>query len=293
VTQRCANCGAAVEGEQFCPDCGQWVDPQEDLFEPFSLEEGPPPDDVPGRATYVEAAPEVTCPSCGTLNPAHNRHCEECGARLAQAPLPVAPQPMIRTTAGARALMVLAAVILVVALLALLVNLFQGGPDEEAAAGPTTTATAADEVAIQEITPAAVEASSETPGFEAQSLIDEDDNNSWNDASQQGEGAELTFSFGEPVQITSIVIENLTDETRFKRNFRIRGYQIIIDDLDQIISGELQDNREPQTIQIPSLQTTMLTLRVISTYPAESVGDQPPFLELALQEVSFFGRPNP
>ena len=83
----------------------------------------------------------MPCPSCGTLNPPFNRHCDSCGARLSQAPLPVAPQPMLRTTAGARALMVLAGVILTVALLALAVNVFRNGGDGTAESTTTSTTT--------------------------------------------------------------------------------------------------------------------------------------------------------
>ncbi|MDP8959546.1 MAG: hypothetical protein M3N51_10210 [Actinomycetota bacterium] len=293
VTQTCTNCGATVDGEQFCPECGQWVELDEDSFEPFSLEEGPPSEDPPPRLTEVEAPPEVVCPSCGAANPAFNRHCEECGARLSQAPLPVAPQPMIRASAGARALAVLVAVVLVVALLALLVNLFRPSPPRPVAAETSGSTTTAAQVAIQELQPVSVEASSEIPGFEASHLVDDDPTNSWNDASLGGRGAELTFRFGEPVQITSIVIQNLTEEERFLRNFRIRGYQIVLDDHDEVIPGELENTREPQQIEVPSLRTTVLTLKVTSTYPAEPVGENPPFQELALQEVKFFGRPNP
>ena len=67
----------------------------DDLFEPFELDEKPP-EGAPEPAAetpapLVDDAPMVACPSCGTANPAHNRHCESCGARIAQGPLPVAP----------------------------------------------------------------------------------------------------------------------------------------------------------------------------------------------------------
>ena len=115
-------------------------EPLDELFEPFELEDTPTgetrravprPKEAPaGRAGGGgKGGPPagVPCPSCGTLNPPSNRHCDSCGARLSQAPLPVAPQPMLRTTAGARALMVLAGVILTVAVLALAVNVFRNG----------------------------------------------------------------------------------------------------------------------------------------------------------------------
>ncbi|MEE8331474.1 MAG: discoidin domain-containing protein [Acidimicrobiia bacterium] len=271
------------------------VDGFEDLFEPFELDEGPPePGDeesAPAPALSMDDAPMVSCPSCGTTNPAHNRHCESCGARVSQGPLPVSPQPMLRTTAGARALMVLAAVILAVALIALLVNIFNGGSDNPSA-GTTADTTGASTIpsqAIVELQVTDVRASSQIPGFPASALIDSDPENSWNDTQLSGQ-AFLTFTFAQPVQITQIQLQNITDEERFHRNFRIRDYQIEIDDLPTVTSGTLEDDNSAQAITVPSLQTTEITIKVINTYTAEPYEGRLPFRELALQEVKFFGR---
>lgn len=271
------------------------VDGFEDLFEPFELDEGPPEPDaeesLPTRALTMDDAPMVSCPSCGTANPAHNRHCESCGARVSQGPLPVSPQPMLRTTAGARALMVLAAVILAVALIALLVNIFNGGSDNPSASTTASTvgASSIPSQAIVELQVTDVRASSQIPGFPATALIDSDPDNSWNDTQLSGQ-AFLTFTFAQPVQITQIQLQNITDEERFFRNFRIRDYQIEIDDLPTVTSGTLEDDNSPQTITVPSLQTTEITIKVINTYTAEPYEGRLPFRELALQEVKFFGR---
>jgi len=270
------------------------IDSFDDLFEPFDLDEPPPPGEQAEAPPEnpVDDTPGVTCPSCGSPNPAHNRHCEYCGARISQGPLPVAPQPMLRTTAGARALMVLAGVILAVALIALLVNLFSGS-DGETAADTATDDTATSESiplpAIEELVVADVVASSELPGFPASALVDTDPLNSWNDT-QEGGQPTLTFNFATPVQITQITVQNVTDEERFHRNYRIEAYEIEIDDLPTVTSGTLSDTNESQTITVPSVQTTQLTLKVITTYPAESWDGKIPFRELALQEVKFFGR---
>jgi len=275
-------------------DDNEKIDSFDDLFEPFELDEGPPDaTDVPGPSEPVmEDAPTVACPSCGSANPAHNRHCEYCGARISQGPLPVAPPPMLRTTAGARALMVLAGVILVVALIALLVNLFSSGDDsatpstDDAGSAPTT---AFPQERIEELTVSGVSSSSELPGFPASALIDSDPLNSWNDT-QEGGTPELVFTFAQPVQITQITIQNVTDEERFKRNYRIETYEIEIDDLATRTTGTLADTNEPQTITVASVNTSRLTLSVLSTYPAEAFNGKIPFRELALQEVKFFGR---
>lgn len=271
------------------------IDSFDDLFEPFDLEDAPPPEEEPGAVPepVIEDAPTVACPSCGSANPAHNRHCEYCGARISQGPLPVAPPPLMRTTAGARALMVLAGVILVVALIALLVNLFSSGDDSESAtpipgedSAPTTEFP---RERIEELQVADVTASSELPGFPASALIDADPLNSWNDTQESGT-PQLVFTFAQPVQITQIIMQNVTDEARFKRNYRIETYEIEIDDLATRTTGTLADTNEPQTITVASVNTSLLTLTVLSTYPAEAFDGQIPFRELALQEVKFFGR---
>lgn len=271
----------------------------DDLFEPFELEEGPPPEsERPEPAqrrsdtqSAVSDATTVACPSCGTANPDYNRHCEQCGARLSQDPLPVAAPPGLRTSPGGRALGVLAAVILLVALAVLIFNIFNGGDD---AATTTTTlgTTSTIPVAATELFAAGVEASSFLPGWEPENLIDGDPSTHWNDESLHGIGAWLTFRFAEPVQITELELQNLLDEEKFKRNYKIQGYLITTNDLGVEISGRLDNDNAAQRVPIASLATTELTISVASTYPAESAGDKPPFDELALLSVRFFGHDN-
>jgi hypothetical protein len=277
-------------------DDDKTIDSFDDLFEPFQLDETPSESDLAAQPPVYEER-LVACPSCGTRNPADNRHCESCGARIAQGPLPVAPPPMLRTTPGARALGVLAAVILVVALAALLFDFFRGSgdstPPDSTVAEQSTTVPTLPPVEVAQLLPFTVEASSELPGWEAANLIDADATNSWNDASLRGDGALLTFRFERPVQISQIVIHNLTDEERFRRNYRIKGLEISINDLPTKALEVLDDTMEPQAIQIASVETTEVMLRVTSTYEAEAFNGQTPFTELALQEVKFFGRASP
>jgi hypothetical protein len=49
------------------------------------------------------------------------------------------------------------------------------------------------------------------------------------------------------------------------------------------------NSNEPQRIKIASLETFKLTIFVTTTHLAEPVGEAPPFNELALQGVQFFG----
>lgn len=269
----------------------------DDLFEPFELPETPetpapppPPAAQPVRRTAAPtAAGTVMCPSCGSANPQYNRHCEQCGARLQQEPLPIAAAPMARTSPGGRALGVLAAVVLIVALGALIFNIFRGGGDEIAGSTTTSSTTSTLPPVVTEIIPTQVEASSELDGFEARNLIDGNPDTSWNDSSNRGRDAWLRFTFARPVALKEIEFQNLTDDDRFKRNYKIQGFNIIVDDLTIDIAGRLENTNEPQRVQIASSATVELTVQVLSTYIAEPSGDAPPYDELALQAVRFFG----
>ncbi len=274
-------------------------DPFDDLFEPFELEDGPPPPGTPPAPPQTEPEPDaapaapveqVPCPSCGAYNPAYNRHCEQCGARLTKEPLPVAPAPMVRSTPGARALSVLAAAVLIVALIALLVNVFRGGDDT---AEPTTTlepttTTIAD---ISQVIPTEVEASARlSDGFGESNLIDGDLETEWQ-VNQGTSPLTLEFRFAQPVSIRYLEIYNIADQDRFLRNYRIEGYKITVDDLPGVEPrATLKDLAGgPQRIDIASIETTVLTLEVLTRYPSQAIGDQPAFEELAVAEVEFWG----
>ncbi|MEK7251973.1 MAG: discoidin domain-containing protein [Actinomycetota bacterium] len=271
----------------------------DNLFEPFGLEGGPekkgdpqPRRTQPPRQTrQVSPQTTIACVSCGSANDPENRHCERCGARLARTQMPVAPQPMLRTTAGARALIVLATVVLGVALLALLVNLFSGG-DGSASETSSTTSTSLATVPIAEVHPIRVTCTSELTSFPCAALADGDAATSWN-ATDGGLGAEITFLFSPPVQITEMLIQNIEDECRFLRNARMRGIEVLVDDLTQTTVKELDDSRDPQRVDIRSLRTSSLTIRITSGYPGQICDDREAFLEMAAQDVFFYGRPTP
>jgi len=287
-------------------ESGNTIDPFDDLFEPFELEEGPPqtgepqtpaptssddplerPPDQPEIEEPITPATTVVCASCGTANPAHNRHCEQCAARIGSGPLPVAPAPMIRATPGGRALTVLGGVLLIVLLAVLLLNLRSGG--DETAASSSTITTTTEVPSFVNLEPFSVTASSSFPGFEVNNLIDSDEDSYWNDGSLRGNDAWLEFAFAQPVQITEIELQNLSNEEKFRRNYRIKSLVITVDDLKIEFSEQIDDSKDPQRIQIGSLGTTQLRIEVRSTYPAENYDGNPPFDELALQSVLFFG----
>ncbi|MEN8041108.1 MAG: discoidin domain-containing protein [Actinomycetota bacterium] len=294
----------------------------DDLFEPFELAEPPtseqpavpeaeepverfdPPPPPPRQDTTTEQTihhdhvstsddPEsaISCPSCGARNPAFNHHCERCGSRLSQDPMPIAPAPAARSTAGGRALGVLAAVVLLVALVALTMNIFRGG-DSEVLTPDTDTSTTTSTVPVPtvELIASSATASSQLgDSFGPENLIDGNPETRWNDESQRGVGAWLEFTFATPVQIREIELQNVTDLDKFKQNYKIQGYTITVNDLNVPISGRLANSNEPQTVKIASLETIKLTIEVTTTHPAEPVGENPPFDELALQGIRFFG----
>ncbi|NNF88946.1 MAG: zinc ribbon domain-containing protein [Acidimicrobiia bacterium] len=268
---------------------GDTREPFDDLFEPIEGEPAPAP------APQVQMVP---CPSCGTMNAANSRHCISCGARVAQGPLPMAPQPLVRSTAGSRALIVTAAVIAVVVVIALFYNAFVS--DDEPAVttaangtGATTTSTAAGNggtvpTDTVELTANRVVPSAQLSGFPADNLIDSDPLTMWQ-VGQEGVGATLTFFFPNPVALERIEIKNISDETKFRQNFRVRGIRIRPNDTTRDTVVELANTRDVQPIAIQTEGTTTVRVEVTSTFPAEAVGDQNPFKELAIEDIKFFG----
>ena len=290
----CTTCGTVFSDSQFCPECGAWADPLDDeLVEEFTLDDRTSYDEDLVEVPVVSSTAYISCPSCGAANPSQNRHCEECGARLSQEELPVAAPPMLRTSAGARALV---AVIVVIAMVAVAAFIFQAfGPDEDPVAGDTTIATSTTSqppARARQITPLEVTASSSlSERWAPENLTDRDPITVWNDASQGGQGAWIEFTFAQPIEIQWINIAQYEEDHDFYRNFRIRGYLIIADDLrDQPVPGELEDVPGDQRVAFQSVRTTSLRFEVVSTWPAQAFDGEVPYEELAVQEFEFWGR---
>jgi hypothetical protein len=147
---------------------------------------------------------------------------------------------------------------------------------------------------IAPLTPFRIECSTFLASFPCEALIDGDPATSWNAAEGEGINATITFFFNPAVQITEMIIENVDDEERFLRNQRIEGIEVSIDDLQQKTVENLADsNDEPHRIEIRSLQTSSVVIRITSAYPGQSFEDRAPFPELAVQEITFYGRPSP
>jgi hypothetical protein len=186
--------------------------------------------------------------------------------------------------------MVLAGVILTVAVLALIVNVFRGG--STTTAETTTTTTTSVPVEIEQLNPVSTRCSSQLAAFPCTALTDSDPDNRWN-ATEGGVGAELTFLFSPPVQITELFIDNVQDEERFRRNARAKGLEITTDDIVQSIIIELDDTNAPQKVQIGSIRTSSLSITITSAYPGQTFEGKEPFTELAMQQITFYGRLSP
>lgn len=177
------------------------------------------------------------------------------------------------------------------------------GADAAATSRPTTTAVAttpsslegaADPITapIQELVPITVRCSSELNDdtLACTNLID-GTADAWNDAGLEGQGAQMVFTFDEPVALAQIHVINVGDATRFRRNYRIRGVEIDVDDLPGLpVPAELPNaNDRPHVVSIETTGTTQVTVRVVSTWPAEAI-DGTAFDELAVEEIQFWGR---
>lgn len=283
----CSNCGTVHTNDDYCPECGQWVD--DAGYEEFELDKEP-------DSSTIQSLPydSIPCPSCGANNPPTNRHCEECGARISQGALPVAPQPMIQTSAGIRAAMAIGGVLIAVVLIAVLFNVFGGDGTTEttlAAGGSTSTTSPISQSPLGLVPVLSSTCSSElNDSFGCALMFDGDPTTAWNDNRLMGVGATITVTFDGPYSLEQVIIKNLDEDVRFRRNYRISGFKITSDDNPTGQVDVLDDATGQQIVNFPTLRSTTVTIEVQSTYPAEDVDDQSAFTELVIQEIEFFGR---
>lgn len=296
----CDNCGSVVSDEdQFCPSCGTWIDPtsepaDEGDYEEFSLDEGPPPAEST-RPPLQVASQTVSCPSCGTPNPDTNRHCEECGARLAQGSLPVAPRPAVQATAGVRAAMAISGLLFGVVLIALLFNIFTGDdedPDISAATSSTTTTTLARVPEPINILSADCSISG-LSGFECRNLIDGEREYQINwETLEETDVITIDLIFPEPMVVTGFVWENLpADSDRFYQNYRARSISISTDAPNTLpLAHELDDEPGKQAVEYVSFRTLSLRIQINTAYLPEERGGRV-FTELAIAGIEVVGYP--
>ena len=255
---------------RYCGSCGAW------------------------NGTGDQPAPrELRCPVCGASNPATNVHCEGCAFRLDREPRAVRRPKLRRRT-----------VVMAVGVLLLLAFIFigNGGSEHRAesateATDPSSTTTTSTAAPTAQTTPvneqlavADVRASSSfNDSLGPLNVIDGDAGTYWNDASALGVDAELTFVFDAPVMITEVVVQNVVDASAFARNYRVRGYEVVVGGVP-VAAGELADTQDAQRIGLATPTTaTEVTFRVISTFAGTAVGGLAAFDELAIAEVEFYG----
>ncbi|HSJ26932.1 MAG TPA: zinc ribbon domain-containing protein [Acidimicrobiia bacterium] len=298
----CDNCGSVVsDDDQFCPSCGAWIDPTTDTvdegddYEEFSLEDGPPAAEHIRPPVQV-ASQTVSCPSCGAPNPDTNRHCEECGARLSQGAMPVAPRPAVQATAGVRAAMAISGLLFAVVVIALLFNIFTGGdeePDDIAASTSTTTTTTIARVP-EPINILSADCSiSGLSGFECRNLINGEREYQINwEALGETDVVTIDLIFPEPMVVTGFVWENLpADSDRFYQNYRARSISLSTDAPNSLpLAHELDDEPGQQAVEYVSLRTLSLRIQINTVYlPEERNGRV--FTELAIRGIDVVGYP--
>ena len=144
---------------------------------------------------------------------------------------------------------------------------------------------------ISTLQPVRVTCTAELEGHPCSALIDGDPNTTWQ-APDGGIGVTITFLFAEPIQIRDLALANEPGDA-YMRNGRVRGLVVTPDDLSQPITLELDDTNELQVIDIQSLRTSTLEVQITSAYPGQSVGDEAPFTDIALGEITLRGRLGP
>lgn len=313
VSQTCPHCGKTVAAdEQFCPSCGSFIDPMETPrpaapgevisvradgnYEEFSLDEPPAqtehPDEEP--ATTGSGAP-IICPSCQSPNPSGNRHCQSCGARLNQSPLPTAPRPAVQATAGVRAALGISGLLFMVIVIALAFNVFGGGEAATSTTGGTTSTTDGGnqepqpvDILNQECTPAGLSS------FTCANLVDASPDTeyqvNWEEIQAEEGNIVIRMFFRQPMIVTRIDWSNIADPTRFARNYRARGLRIDAQGSLTEIVEELEDAPGLQTIDYAAVNANWIEITIESAHQAEVV-DENVFRELAIVEIDVWGRP--
>ena len=276
---------------------GSWDEPSDDIgFEEFQLREPENWEDVDPYRPVGSAGSYHSCPSCGVMQSSSNRHCDECGARLGRQQVAVAAPPLRSVSPGGRALAIIVVGIALVVVAAIVIRAIRGDdvpPEATTSLVDTTPSTPPTTMSrIMQVTPISIVCSSEyNANLGCENLIDGADTY-WNDESLRGEDAWIKVTFVNPVALESVLFINVSDEEKFRRNYRVRAVEIEADDLPGIPFVEQipNANDRPLSVPTPTNHTTELDIRITATYVSEPVGGDQAFDELAIQELEFWGR---
>lgn len=308
ASRKCDQCGATVPAdEQFCPSCGSFIDPlvaeptarrdniisvsSDGNYEEFNLD-NPPREESP-RKKVVSDRGDVSCPSCGASNPPSNRHCQECGARLRQGPLPTAPRPAVQATAGVRAALAISALLFAVVVIAILFNVFSG---DDTSSSTTVVASSSTSPSVQEVSPVEpISVDCDPPGigsFICENLISDSEAEyqiTYEDLAE-GDNIVIRLTFREGISVTRIDWSNVEEPVRFKQNWRAHGIVVNAEDALTTVPFQLEDT--PGTTEIPfaAVNADWIEITIESAYPAE-VTEGNVYRELAIAEITVIGRP--
>ncbi len=166
-------------------------------------------------------------------------------------------------------------------------------------AAPTTGEPIAGEPTVQRIDPAGITVTASSAlapvgdlRYDPEVVLDGDPATAWNDGvdGALGIGEQLTFRFDAPVDLVSLEVVNGYDridpdsgEDRWAQNGRVDELGIATDAGSATV--RLADTREPQAVEPPAGTTCVVALTV------ESVHDGDQYLDVAISEVAFDGRP--
>jgi len=309
VSQTCHQCGASVAAdEQFCPECGSYFDPMgrkpsrppgdvisvssDGTYEEFSLGDQPPDGDEAESEPPPTVSASDGCPSCGASNPPSNRHCQECGARLSQAPLPTAPRPAVQTTAGVRAALAISGLLLVVVVFAFLFNVIGGGGSATSTtAAATSTTKQTTQVAVQIEAIDAVCSHEGIGSFACDNVrsgTDDEYQINWDEATDAEEDITIKLTFRSPMTVNNIIWKGIEDPNRFKQNYRARGITVKAADSIREYSEELDDTPGAQDVRFAAIRTNWIEITINSAYIAEVIKDNS-YSDLAINEIEVWG----
>lgn len=126
-------------------------------------------------------------------------------------------------------------------------------------------------------------------GWTCEKIYD-DEPSSWQDNSLECSDATLEFTFSKDIYFQFLTYENLEDSKSFKRNFKPRDILITSEEEAFSIEYELENqNTSSQWIDL-NTSSSVIRIQILSAYPGEEVNGAEPFLECAIQEITFYGR---